>query len=465
MKSRRRSHSAARPRQIIEAVRAAVFATVLVSAVQAPAIGSDVKAHLETVPIEESHPETAPEIKVKSGAEHVQLQGEIQKDQWMAVVNAKLGFTVKPDGKDALPGSVTKVESSSPLTKRGIVVGDKLLSEVKNDDGSLTLTMEHAGQGMRFTISLNELAAAAQKVAMAAATQNLATGASTQKISTGISKPAPSSQPLVSSTQKRKREFKSIVDVLEDHDLGLIIDRSGSMTTQDCPGGLSRWDWCCMEATELAQAAAQAASSIDASIFNTMYLTYQHIKPSQIPEIFSINRPGGGTEPAYAIEEQMENYFNGGRKKPLTIVVVTDGLPNHPQNVAQILRDESRKIKYQGELTITFLLIGDEVDVPRLRHFLGLSEKSSVVDGGFVDILPFSQLATKGVKRALFEDLKEVRLATDPSKPSHAAETALGPQAPGNVTNVPNYGYGAGIKVYGKSAASHGVRNYQTSTP
>jgi len=419
------------------------------------------KTHVEEVPVDVSHPDPVPQQSLTSGGT---LKGEVQQNRAIEVLLGKLGMAVKPTGKETLPAQVVKVAAGSAVAKRGIVNGDTLIGQATNNDGSVTLTMEHAGQGFRFTVGAAELAASTAKTDIPASIEKTVAQTNTNKNASVLQSGANKNTAILQDP--RKRTYKSIIDVLENHDLGLIIDRSGSMSTRDCPGGLSRWDWCCQEATQLAEAAAQASSSIDASVFNISYLTYQHISPAQIPQIFATNRPAGGTEPAYALQEQLENFFKSSKAKPLTIVIVTDGLPNNCRNIAQVLQDESQKIGYQGEVTITFLLIGNEVDDVRLRNMIGLTPDSSVKNGGFVDIVPFSELEGKGIRQALFEDLREARLCTDPHKPSKASTTALGPSAanrglypasrPGNFPHngITNYGTG--------NYPQPGVRSYST---
>lgn len=411
------------------------------------------KTHVETVPTQIAHPDPEPKTVVKSKDGKMALEGAVQKNLEIEALNSKLGFVSRPEGKDQFPAVLLKVLPGSAVAKRGIVAGDKLIGETTDTDGSVTLTMEHAGQGMRFTLKSNELKSA---IAAASSPALVATAAGKSKpiLKGGLEDP-------------RKKVYKSIVDVLENHDLGLIVDASGSMSTPDCPGNLSRWDWCCQQSQELAAAAAQASSSIDASIFNNNYQTYRHISPLQIPEIFADNHPGGGTEPAGALQEQLENYFNSSRAKPLTIVIVTDGLPNMPMNIAHVLQEESKKIRYQGELTITILLIGEPIDDQHMRQVLGLTPGSSVRNGGFVDIIPFQTTVTVGVKNALFAELKEARLCTDPKKASRASETATGMSDLGGGRGM-SYGGGqpgfGGGGVSGNIAPRYGQRHGNSGT-
>ena len=369
---------------------------------------SPTTAHIEDVPTDVAHPEPLPAVVIKKQGGKLSLQGVVQKNQQLEALNSRLGMSAKSQGKDLFPSVVKSVTAGSAMAKRGIVPGDVLVSEATDTNGGVTLTMEHAGQGIRFNIKANEL-----KVALTDG----------QALTGG----APNKEMLTAGVQDvKKKQYTSLVDVLENHDLGLIIDASASMSTPDCPGGLSRWDWCCQQSQALAEAAAQASSTIDASVFNQDYQTYRHISPLQIPQIFQVNKPGGDTEPAYALKEQLENFFNSRRVKPLTIVIVTDGLPNNPTNVAQVLKEESKKIRYQGEVTITVLIIGEPIDEEQMRSVLGLTPGSSVRNGGFVDIIPFRTTAYYGIKKTLYADLKDVRLSTNPHHPSWASNTATG---------------------------------------
>jgi len=383
--------------------------------------------HLESVPLDVSHPESAPAQVLKSGESR--LNGKVEKNDFATIFKLcqQMGFTVKQEGKDPLPSKITGVTAGSPAAKRGLAVGDRIVARTATDDGN-TLTVEHDGQGMRFTVKNKEvdefgktLSAGVQK------------GALTQV------PPAPPPNKLDSKTYKTAKE------VFENHDLVLIIDRSGSMMEHDCPGDLSRWDWVCGQASQVAQAALEASSDITAVVFSHKHDTYQHLSANQIPILFAQNKPMGGTNLADPLAEQLGLYFQK-RTRPLIIVIITDGMPSNPERVAEVVRNASTQLSYAGEVTLTFLLIGqDAVDENSLLAMLGERNGGSVKNGGMVDIIPFQVAKEKGIKQALFEELKEIRLATNRRRPSSAANYATGQSTPyGSSFSRSNFGFSSG---------------------
>ena len=373
-------------------------------------------SHTETVPLELSHPDPIPAQIVKPG-EDVELQGKVVRNEAaaMAALNANLGVVLKPDGKGSLPARITNVLPDSPMARRGVVVGDRLIGEVAGN-GDYTLTVEHDGQGMRFSIRASEVDAycRAAKDKIAAALQ--AGGAVVQQTAKG----GVNNGPALGAVAV-KRPLRSLKDVFENHDLVMIIDRSGSMSTKDCPQSMTRWDWCCNQATDLAAAAAQASSAITTVFFNHEYYVFDHVRPQDIPALFTQYKPVGGTRLGQPLAEQLDGYFHV-RAKPLIIAIVTDGMPNDPSIVADVIDQASNQLRYVGEVTITFLLISNEVDEQSLRAKLGERMGGSVQNGGMVDVIPFTTLLAKGVKQAFFEELRDVRLATDRTKPSKAGQ-------------------------------------------
>ncbi|PWT98081.1 MAG: hypothetical protein C5B53_07185 [Candidatus Melainabacteria bacterium] len=387
-------------------------------------------SHVESVPFEVSHPEPIPAQLVKTGT-GAELKGRVQRDEEavFAALNAGMGIVVKKEGKDLLPARITTVYAGSPMARRGVAVGDRLIGEVA-DKGLYTITVDHNGQGMRFSIQTSEIEAYSQAAKEKLAAALNASAANPQPLKSGAN------QAALPALVNGKKHFSSLKDVFENHDLVMIIDRSGSMTARDCPGRLSRWDWCCSQARDLADAAAQAASTITTVFFNHEYYRFDRVRPQDIPVLFSQYQPSGGTILGQPLSEQFDDYFRV-RAKPLIIAIVTDGMPNDPFAVAEALDEATCRLRYAGEVTVTFLLISDQVDEESLRTKLQERMGGSVKNGGMVDVIPFDTLVTKGVKQAFFEELRDVRLATDRTKPSKAGQFQA--FTPGKPQLSPNY--------------------------
>jgi hypothetical protein len=369
--------------------------------------------HLESVPLDVSHPESTPAQVLKSG--EGRLNGKVEKNDFASISKLcqEMGFTIKQEGKDPLPSKITGVISGSPGAKRGLTVGDRIVAKTTSKDGT-TLTVEHDGQGMRFTVKESEVEQFGKTLS-----SSIQKGAISR-----VTAPPPSNK--VDS----KITYKNAKEVFENHDLVLIIDRSGSMVDHDCPGDLSRWDWVCGQASDVAQAAAEASSDITAVVFSHKHETYEHLAANQIPLLFARNHPMGGTNLADPLAEQLGLYFQK-RTRPLIVVIITDGMPSNPERVAEVIRSASTQLSYAGEVTLTFLLIGnDAVDESSLLAMLGERNGGSVKNGGMVDIIPFRIASEKGIKQALFEELRDIRLATNRRRPSAAANYATGQSTP-----------------------------------
>jgi hypothetical protein len=234
-----------------------------------------------------------------------------------------------------------------------------------------------------------------------------------------------SNTPTTKTLDTKIKTVRTIQDILANHDLAIIVDRSGSMSTQDCPGGLSRWQWCSKQAAALAQAAAQASSAITVMFFNNELQIFDNVSPANLPILFNSYSPAGGTALATPLVAQLDRYFSR-RSKPLIIVVISDGIPQDTSVLAPMISDASNSLHYVGEVTISFLLIGNQIDSQQFKSLLGELDGGGIKNGGMVDVIDFKTLSAKGIKQTLFDELKTITLATNKSKPSKAEQFAVG---------------------------------------
>lgn len=202
---------------------------------------------------------------------------------------------------------------------------------------------------------------------------------------------------------------------LENRDYTLIIDKSGTMARKDCEGGRSRWEM--MQETTFALASKCEQfdpDGITVYAFSSHFRRYDHVTASKVEQIFNENEPVGRTEMAKVLQDALENYFQlkkqgqaklGGE----TIIVVTDGQPDHPQAVIQTLIEATQKIDRDEELAISFIQIGNDAEATKFLKTLDDDLQSAGARFDIVDTITIDEIEQEGIS------LKEVliRAITD----------------------------------------------------
>jgi hypothetical protein len=223
---------------------------------------------------------------------------------------------------------------------------------------------------------------------------------------------------------------------LADHDIVLIIDKSFSMATRDCPSSpfnpakfgirssyhfgegdllgtaATRWDWCFRQTIRMAkQTQGALANGFTVVIFDSNYDVFQHVTVGDLPNIFGQNHPWGHTNMAKPLSASFEDYFrrmhqSNGRVKPLLIGIISDGCPSDEGSTVSTIVSATRMVKNPAEINLVFFLIGGadrqgEKFVWNLCH--------NLVDAGAtypaVKAVPFNELERLGLARALADNL------------------------------------------------------------
>ena len=184
--------------------------------------------------------------------------------------------------------------------------------------------------------------------------------------------------------------------MLEKRDYTLILDRSGSMSTQDQPGGKSRW----AVMRESTVAVAKKCEKLDPDgltvyFFSHRFKRYRNITSSKVEQLFQENEPQGSSNLYSVLQDAINNYFQRkatGQTKPNgeTIIVITDGEPDDRMGVANAIIQASRRIERDEELAISFIQVGSDPKVTRFLKGLddqlkGIGAKFDIVDTVTVD--------------------------------------------------------------------------------
>lgn len=191
--------------------------------------------------------------------------------------------------------------------------------------------------------------------------------------------------------------------MLHDRDYTLIIDRSGSMSTIDPTENQSRWS--IVENCTLAlarQCEEFDLNGLSVYFFSNHFKRYRNISSSKVQEIFQENEPQGGTNLTIVLQDAFNNYFQrkiDGQSKPNgeTIIVLTDGEPDHGISVSEVIVKASQQIERDEELAISFIQVGCD---PKATKFLKTLDDQLEIFGAKFDI----------VDTVTVDDLKDISL-------------------------------------------------------
>ena len=178
--------------------------------------------------------------------------------------------------------------------------------------------------------------------------------------------------------------------IVEDRDYTLIIDKSGSMSTNDQIGGKTRWK----AAQESTLALAKKCEEIDPDgitvyLFSGRFRRYDNVTSDKVTQIYQENEPMGRTDLASVLQDALENYFQrkaAGQAKTNgeTVLVITDGEPDDYKSVMRLIIEASRQIDRDEELGISLIQVGKD---PKATKFLKALDDQLESAGAKFDIV------------------------------------------------------------------------------
>lgn len=200
------------------------------------------------------------------------------------------------------------------------------------------------------------------------------------------------------------------------YDISVLIDRSGSMTTHDCPSPysgapISRWNWCREQTAYLARETNALSRGITVVPFATDFKRYERANVRDIHNIFAMSTPGGGTNLAEALKNELDTYFyekeNGRRNRPLMIAVISDGAPSSKNAVKKAIKEATKKMTRPDEIKITFLQVGNEQGGANFLRELDFDLAHQGARTDIVGARDFRQLLFTGLPAALAASVNE----------------------------------------------------------
>jgi uncharacterized protein YegL len=195
-------------------------------------------------------------------------------------------------------------------------------------------------------------------------------------------------------------ESKTDQQLLAQYSIIMLIDSSASMQTVDCPGNVSRWQWCKDHVPDLYAADKRNfQNNISIVTFDSNYRSHRNCTNTDLPRIFQNTEPTGETYMAPALAEAfslVHRQLSNGT--PAIISVVSDGRPSDAEKLKSTIINEVNNLSKPELLSIVFIEVGSpekylkELDTELTK----LGAKWDVVT-----VIPFSQANSDGLTHTL----------------------------------------------------------------
>lgn len=234
--------------------------------------------------------------------------------------------------------------------------------------------------------------------------------------------------PLKTTTLKGSAAARS----LAEFDLEIVVDESKSMLRKDCPGGISRWEWCGEELSELSkQLAPYVQNGFTLITFASDYEVLENATPEDVIQRFDKRPAATTTRMSMPLNNRFKRLAKKSNSKPVLMVLITDGVPS-PKTEADLVIDSliaaSKQVNNKRDLTVAIFEIGQENQEG--KQFIKEIDDDLVKRGARYDIvrsLPFVELERVGLVNALVTVMRDFAKAPEtnavpvaPAEPSSA---------------------------------------------
>jgi hypothetical protein len=201
--------------------------------------------------------------------------------------------------------------------------------------------------------------------------------------------------------------------MLENRDYTLIIDKSGSMSTKDKPGGASRWQIMQESALALASKCEELdPDGITFYLFSGKFKRYDNVTAAKVGTIFQENDPSGRTDLAGVLGDALTSYLQRKAQGQTPengelILVVTDGEPDDRKAVVQVIIDATKKLDRDEELAISFIQVGMDASATAFLKILDDDLGRAGAKFDIVDTITMNDMEDLTLKEVLLSAIND----------------------------------------------------------
>lgn len=308
----------------------------------------------------------------------IKLYGHIDEMTWLCSA-AGIQLSAR-----SLPANISKVAIGSAASFSGLREGDRVLSVLAGDN-ALVLQIERAGRTYQANVATD--------------VTGLRSQFESRKIAFSIG----------------DSPFDKELKTLNQYEVTILLDCSESMNDDHagCPGDLSKWMWCKQQMDNLFLSTDRVLDGgFNIVLFNNTFQVRNGVTLWELKQIFGSVKPEGTQKNLAApLRAVLSDYLKRpkNKTKPCTILVLTDGLENAGEPLQDVLIEASKNVSKPGEVSITFLQVGESIGAEELFDDLDHNLVAKGASHHFVNFKPFSELRNKGVLWELLAAIRESR--------------------------------------------------------
>jgi hypothetical protein len=320
-----------------------------------------------------------------------------------------------------LPAKISHLDLNGEGKISGLEVGDQILSASASKN-LLTLSVARNDTMFRLRIDLAQASLSRERALLADVLDPAAPAvkpvepelAAVVVKTTPVKLPATPAKPRVVTEADTRGN-----NILNDKEIVLMIDCSKSMASTDCPGGLSRWDWCKGETLYIGWSDPTVLKDgLTMVIFSSDYNISSNRTLQDVARVYSAGKPHGLTYLAQPLDRVLNDYFSRRdrrlAKKPLVVAVISDGYPVDIDKVKQVLVSSTYRLSSPNDVRVVFIQISDDREGTKILVDLDNNLASKGARFDLVDTESFNNVRKIGIKQALIDAIAKPQAGGHP---------------------------------------------------
>jgi hypothetical protein len=198
---------------------------------------------------------------------------------------------------------------------------------------------------------------------------------------------------------------------IKDSDIVFVQDMSSNMRIPLGDTGLSKWEWCAGRIIDFSEALSKGNSMEFTLIqcYQYVYEIYRDQSSNGLRQRFIAARAIEAANITTPLEAVCNDYFDNHSRKPLLILVFTDGHPERGESMEVAIKNTIERMKSPDQIRFVFFQIGEDPQGTAMIQMLDNDLTYTGLKYDIVDSVNFAEFQESGLSRALLDAYERPR--------------------------------------------------------